>query len=383
MKQTTLHQINGHPPNSFAALLDDYTYQSPKRGQIIKGTVLRIENDALFVDIGAKRDAIVPHTELNDLDAGFLADISAGDEVPVYITRTGIGGEELLVSLEKGLQQEDWDRAATLLEDDEIVTCQVSGFNKGGLLVRFGRLEGFVPNSHVPELRRVRNQDKQRSYKAAQIGESISLKVLEAEPKKERLVLSARTAQKEQRRRQLASLEPGQKITGRVTALVKFGAFVDIGHVDGLIHISKITHQHIDHPGEALEVGEEVEIIIEHVDVERERISLNRQQLLPSPWDELPEKHQEGDLIEGVIENIVDFGLFIRLGIGVVGLAHSSECDLPAGVRLDERFQEGDTILARIIEMSPEEERLGLSLRRVSMREELNWMADRPAHIEA
>jgi len=383
MEHTTVQNINGNSPANFSALLEDYTYQIPKRGQIIEGVVLRIDPDALFVDVGAKRDAIVPHTELDQMDEDFLTGLSAGDEVPVFVLRTPMGDEELVVSLEKGLQVEDWQRAEEMQTSGDIANCAVSGFNKGGLLVRFGRLEGFVPNSHIPDLRRGWDQYKTQAYKSDQIGEEMPLKVLEVEQQKQRLVLSARAAQKEKRQQQLATLERGQQVTGRVTALVKFGAFVDIGHVDGLIHISKISHQHIDHPREALDVGEEVEVIIEEVDEERERISLNRKRLLPSPWQKLPEAHQEGDLIEGTIENIVDFGLFIRLNPGVVGLAHISECDLPAGVQLSDRFQEGDTILARIIELNPDEERLGLSLRRVSMREELNWMAEKPEHIEA
>lgn len=383
MEHTTTPNMNGNQPSNFVALLDDYTYQRPKRGQIIEGIVLRIDHDALFVDVGAKRDAIVPHTELDEMEGDLLTTLSAGDIVPVFVTRTPVGDEELVVSLEKGLQKEDWNRAEVLHESKEIVTCEVSGYNKGGLLVGFGRLEGFVPNSHVPQMRRGWDTYKTQAFKAGQIGEDLPLKVLEVEPQKQRLVLSARDAQKVKRRQQIEALERGQRISGRVTALVKFGAFVDLGHIDGLIHISKISHRHIDHPREVLEVGEEVEVIIEDIDVERERISLNLKRLTPSPWDELPEEHQEGDLIQGTIENVVDFGLFIRLESSVVGLAHISECDLPAGVRIEDRFQEGDTVLARIIEMNPEEERLGLSLRRVSMREELNWMAEQPAPIEA
>lgn len=371
----TTHTIDQQ--TTFLELLEEYGYQQPQRGQIVEGTVLRIEPDALFIDIGGKRDAIVPHDELSRLDDKMLGEISAGDTVPVYVVRTPNGNDELLVSLERGLQQEDWLRAERLKESGDIVELEVTGYNKGGVTVRYRRLEGFVPNSHVPALRRLYDSREQQAQKARLLGQTLAVKAIDVEQERERLVFSAREAEKEQRRKQLAELTPGQRISGRVTALAKFGAFVDLGHLDGLIHISKLDHEHVNHPSEVLQVGDEVEVLIEEVDVEQERVSLNRQALLPNPWLKLTAGYEEGQLVEGVIENVVEYGIFVRLRSGVVGLAHISELDLPAGIQPTDRFQTGDVVLARIISIEPERQRLSLSLRRVSMREEVNWMSER------
>lgn len=362
---------------TFLELLEEYGYERPQRGQILEGTVLRVEPDALLVDVGSKRDAIVPHQELTRLDDEFLEGISAGDTVPVYVVHVPNGNEELLVSLEKGLQQEDWIRAEKLKETGDIRELEVTGYNKGGVTVRYKRLEGFVPNSHVPALRRIYDAREKQAQKARLMGQNLAVKVIDVEQQQERLVFSAREAEKEQRRMQLAALTPGEQVSGQVTALVKFGAFVDLGHLDGLIHISKLDHEHVRHPSEVLQVGDEVEVLIEEVDIQRERVSLNRQALLPDPWATLTAGYEVGQLVEGVIDNVVEFGIFVRLSTGLVGLAHISELDLPAGIQPTDRFQKEDVVLTRIISMEPERQRLSLSLRRVSMREEVNWMSDR------
>ena len=368
---------HNQPPHPFNELLDSYEYAPPQQGQILEGQILFIYPDAVYVDVGAKRDAIVPHDEMVKLGESLLAGLSAGDQVPVYVTHTPVGNQELIVSIDKGLQKYDWLRAKEAYASGEILNLTVIGVNKGGLLVELGRLEGFVPNSHVPELRRIRDPRQQQVQKARLLDTQLKLKIIDLDESLQRLVMSAVAAQTEERQALLNTLKPGQQVTGRVTAVTSFGAFVDLGGIDGLIHISRLAHHHVQHPSEVLSVGDEVTVLVEKVDVARERISLNRQAVLLSPWEALPKKHKSGDLVEGRVTNLADFGVFVRIDSGVVGLVHISEITLPPNSSLKDMFQAGETILVRIIDMVPEDQRLSLSRRRVTVDEELAWMAAR------
>lgn len=377
---------SGEGVTAFANLLDEYEQMTPKRGQFLTGEVLRIEDDILYVDVGAKRDAIVPYRDLDRFeDQEYINGISRGDEIPVYVIRTPVGDEELLVSLKKGLEHNDWVRAKEILEAETIEELDVVGHNKGGLLVSFGHLEGFVPNSHIPSLRHAGyDQQALAQKKAKMIGDKMAVKLIEVDMNRKRLVMSGKAAEKEARREQLHSLEEGQIITGRVDNLVSYGAFIDLGQITGLLHISEIAWQQIDRPGDVLEVGDEIEVRIEQIDVERERIGLSRKVLLPSPWHEFDQAHKVGDLIEGQITGLVDFGAFVTLPSNIEGLIHISEINLPVNASPTEVLQIGERVLARIINIEPDEERIGLSLRRVSAAEEIEWLSEkRTAEIES
>jgi len=375
------HDGNGRSPQnnqpakpSWIDLLAQYDYPRPRQGEILNGEIIRIEEDALFINVGAKRDAIVPHDELAELGEDLLSDYSRGDVVPVYVLRTPVGNQELLVSLEKGLQQLDWERAEELLANDGTVECRIVGHNKGGLLVEFGRLRGFVPNSHEPDLKRIHDSQKRMIARQKKIGGTLALKVVEIDRSRERLIMSATAAQKEQRLQQLQALEEGQIVTGEVVNLTSYGAFIDLGHVSGLLHISKISWENIDHPADALQVGDEVQVRIDKIDLERERLSLNRKALLPGPWEQFAAQHEEGELVEGVVTAVTDFGAFVLVADNVEGLVHISEIDNQYLERPDSVVQPGDTVLTRILSIDLDRERLGLSMRRVSTNEEVNWM---------
>ena len=364
---------NGQPELSFAELLDQYEYPRPERGEILKGKIMRIEGDVIFIDVGAKRDAIVSHQEVDQLDENWLGSLSRGDQVPVYVTRTPVGDEELIVSLEKGLEEQDWDRAEQVQANDETLELEVTGYNKGGVLVQFNRLQGFVPNSHVPGLKYVRDSDQQRSLKAKKTGTTLPVKIIEIDRQRQRLVLSAKEAQKELRQEQLRELQPGQVVSGRVVNLVQYGAFVDLGKVSGLLHVSKMAWDQVEHPADVLSVGDEIEVIVESVDIELERISLNRQELLSSPWEQFAQEHEVGQLLEGEVTAVLDFGVFVRLPLGIEGLVHVSEIE--GSGPPESILQPGDRVLVRVISIEPEQQRLGLSRRRVTTAEEIEWMA--------
>jgi len=367
---------NGQSQNSFEQLLDDYEYPQPKRGQILKGRIIRIEDDIVLLDVGAKRDAMVPYDEVDQLGEELLESLSRGDEFPVYVTRTPVGEENLLVSLERGLEQQDWERAERCQENDETVELEIVNYNKGGFIVAFGRIQGFVPNSHVPSLRHSHNRDKQIALKAKRVGETLPLKIIEIDRQRERLVLSATAAQKELRKARLRELTEGQVIEGTVVHLTNYGAFVDLGHgVTGLLHVSRIAWEHIERPEDVLDIGDDVEVLIDNIDLERERVSLNRKALLPGPWEQFAQKHEVGELIEGEVTAATDFGVFVRLPAGVEGLVHVSEMDMARASKPEDVLKPGDQVLVRIISIDPDQQRLGLSRSRVTTEEEIHWMA--------
>ncbi len=364
---------NGH--QSFFDLIEEYDFPQPKRGDIIQGEILRIDEDVVFVDIGSKRDAMVPHQEIQQLDAAFLKTLSTGDTVPVYVTHTPVGNEQLVVSLERGLQERDWERAAELQKNDETIELDVVNYNKGGLVVEFGRIQGFVPNSHIPTIQNVYNHDQRTSAKGKLVGSSLNLKIIELDPARERFVLSAKSAQNEQRQEQLEELAVGDRVKGKVVNMKPYGAFIDIGNgVVGLLHVSRMAWEHIEHPRDLFAVGDEVEVVIDKVQADKEKVSLNRKVLLPSPWQTFAEQWDAGDLLEGKVTAVVDFGAFVRVAEGVEGLLHKNEMSLPGDAEPSMALSEGDVILVRLVQIDAAQERLSLSTRRVTAAEEIRWM---------
>jgi small subunit ribosomal protein S1 len=349
-------------PTSFSQLLDEFEFPQPQRGDILQGEILRIEEDVVFIDVGSKRDALVPHDEVSAFDEVFLDGLSPGDDVPVYVTKTPQGDEPLWVSLERGLQTHDWERAETLYDEDEALELKVVSHNKGGLVVEFGRIEGFVPNSHIPEIRATPDQQKRQHHKAKQIDTTLLLKIIEVDPSRERLVLSATAVQKKQQQEQLQKLSVGDVLTGTVTGLKKFGAFVDVGNrLTGLVHISKIDWEYLDHPADKLAPGEEISVQVDDIDLERQRLSLNRKALLPDPWEQFAEKYEAGDWLEGEVTAVVEYGAFIKLTEDVKGLLHKNQINLPTGAALENLFQPGDTPLVQIAHIDLDRERVSLS----------------------
>jgi small subunit ribosomal protein S1 len=378
-EQSQLQSNGDNGADEFEEMLDEHGPKPLRRGQTVEGEIIKLEDNLAIVDVGAKRDAIVSPEEMGEVDEEFLDSLDEGDNVYVYVVRTPLGDEELLVSLEKGLREQDWQLATEYLDNQEAVELRVTGKNKGGLLVEFGRLQGFVPTSHVPRLQRLRNQGALAGKKAELVGEEMLLKVIEVDRQRRRLVLSAKKAQKEIRRQRLLELEQqvGETITGQITNLVSFGAFIELGGLEGLIHISEIAWQKVDDPAEWLTPGEEIEVAILSVDVEKERVSLSRKALLPSPWETFDEKHSEGELVEGEVTNVVDFGAFVLVSEGIEGLIHVSEMRGTWDADPQEVLYPGDVVLARILQIDPERERLSLSQRRVRQDEEIEWIGQR------
>ncbi|MCA9956058.1 MAG: S1 RNA-binding domain-containing protein, partial [Anaerolineales bacterium] len=253
-----------------------------------------------------------------------------------------------------------------------------ANYNKGGLVVEFGRIQGFVPNSHIPAIQNVYSHDQRTSAKSKLVDSSLNLKIIEIDPARERFVLSAKSAQNEQRQERLEALSVGERVTGQVVNMKPYGAFIDIGDgIVGLLHVSRMAWEHIDDPRDLFAVGDEVEVLIDKVVVEKEKVSLNRKALLPSPWEAFEEQWSAGDLLEGEVTAVVDFGAFVRVADSVEGLLHKNEMNIPSDADPSDAFSEGDVILVRLVQIDAPQERLSLSTRRVTAAEEISWMQTR------
>lgn len=367
---------------SFEALLEAYDYDMPRRGEILKGLILEVTADQIILDVGTKHDAIVPRKDLERLEDSLLDRLEPGAEMAVYVLRPMTADGELLVSINKALTMEDWERAAELETKDEMIEVEVIGFNKGGVLVEFGRLRGFVPNSQLVEVPRGISNEQQNKIKTDLVSSMLPVKIIEVNQRRNRLVLSETAARRSLRADMLDDLEVGSIVTGRVVNIVDYGAFVDIGGLNGLIHISKLDWQHIEHPSEVLAVGDEVEVRIDNIDVDRERISLNRQACIPDPWESIHNEYQANDLVTGTISSVADFGVFIDLPSGITGLVHVSEMESYNIANPRDWAVEGEELLVRIISIDAERQRIGLSLDRVTQAEFNDWMISRDANYQ-
>ncbi|MFN2235647.1 MAG: 30S ribosomal protein S1 [Anaerolineales bacterium] len=360
--------------NSFEETLDNYIYQLPERGQILEGEIQAIQDDSIILDVGLKRAAIVPGREVGSLDDEIITNLSVGDLVPIKVTHTPVGDQDLLVSIDDAMEIECWKKAKDYLTKDQLLELEVIGSNRGGVLVNFEKLEGFVPNSHIPALKKVYGSHQIRQYKQQLKGEDIKVKVIDVDRSNERLIFSALEAQRELRQERLQNLEVGDVITGKVVNVVDFGLFVDIGNIDGLVHKSQLDWQRITHPSNVAKVGDDIEVKVIDIDLERERIGLSRKALLPDPWDEIESSFVTGDLVEVEIISVADFGVFAKLTEGVQGLIHNSQLGYSAPGTDRDVLEPGMTVLVKILSIEPKRERISLSMQKVPLDKQIEWL---------
>ncbi len=351
-----------------ALIESDYDYRLPRDGDICEAVILFVGKDEVIVDLGGKRDGVVPRNDLQMLDHDYRAGLRSGDCVPVRIEDTQGGGDGIVVSLNQGLAQRDWLRAEELLESGEVCEAEVTDVNSGGLLVSFGRVRGFVPNSHLSSVAPGLRGTCLLEAKSDLVGAELTLAILEVEQRRRRLILSERVANKHRRQELFDQLEEGEVRAGVVRNLVDFGAFVDLGGVDGLIHISELDWRHVDHPRDVVHVGDEVEVKILSVDRDRERIELSRKHLLPDPWSTVVGELEAGQIVEGEVTNVVAFGAFVDVGQGVEGLVHTSE--MPDGKATCDALVRQAPIRVRVLRIDGSRRRLGLSMREVPRMDE-------------
>ena len=355
----------------FAAMLEaSFAEEVPERGDIVTGSIVAIDEQGLIVGIeGMKRDGIVQRKDLERMSAD-INSYNIGDDIDVMIVRMEDDDGNLVLSVSQAQQTEDWKKAEELLANDEVWDGMVSDANRGGLIVQFGNLRGFVPASHVLDLPRGLNEDERKMRMQRLVGTSISLKVIEVNRKRRRLVFSQRDAQRDSRdaRKEvlLDQLHEGEVRKGVVSGLRDFGAFVDLGGADGLIHISELAWHRVNHPREVLKVGDEVQVYILRLDAEGKRIGLSLKRLQENPWSVVDELYHVGQLVEGIVSRVAQFGAFVSLDPGIEALLHTSQIADPVPEDPSLVVHEGQRLLMRVISIEADKQRLGLSLKEVT-----------------
>jgi len=343
-----------------------------RRGVILEGTVIETSPTEVHIDLGEGVVGTVASRELERMDRTALEALNVGNVVRVYVLRTqGPDGRPVL-SLARAEEEHNWQMAIEYFENQEVHFSKVAGYNKGGLIVRFGKVRGFVPASQVSRERQRRAVgDSPEERWGGMVGEDIAVKVVEIDRSRNRLILSERAAAREWREKQkarlLEELTVGEVRKGRVISLADFGAFVDLGGADGLVHLTELSWSHVTHPREILEVGQEVEVQVISVDRDRKRIGLSLKRQEDDPWQRIVRNYEVHQLVQATVTKLTKFGAFARLvdAPEIEGLIHISEL---ADYRVShprEVVLVGDVLTLRIVKIDPEQRRLGLSLRQV------------------
>ena len=332
-----------------------------KDGDIVEGTIVKIDRDEVLLDIGYKSEGVIPAKELSirhDIDPNEV--VHVGDRIEALVLQKEDKEGRLILSKKRAQYERAWGRIEEVMQSGGTIKGPVIEVVKGGLIVDIG-LRGFLPASLV-DLRRVRDL---HPY----VGQEIEAKIIELDRNRNNVVLSRRAfleeSQSEGRKKFLESLHKGERRKGTVSSIVNFGAFVDLGGVDGLVHVSELSWKHVDHPSEVVQVGQEVEVEILDVDLERERVSLSLKATQEDPWKEFERKYQAGEIIEGQVTKLVPFGAFVRVAPGIEGLVHISELseqhvDSPESV-----LSVGDQVRVKVIEVDVARRRISLSMRQV------------------
>ncbi|MFZ5917694.1 MAG: 30S ribosomal protein S1 [Chloroflexota bacterium] len=349
-----------------------------EKSTILEGVIVRVTSDEILIDVGAKSEGIVTKRDLDRLGAEYVSRLKVGDQVLAYVMTAEDKNGNIILSLARAQIEKDWRQAEQLFKTQEVFESTVAGFNKGGLIVRLGRVRGFVPASQlVPQ---DQGDVSSEEYKAKLVGQPIQIKIIELDRERNRLILSERAAirdwRKLQKDRLLDELSEGDIRTGMVSSLCDFGAFVDLGEADGLVHLSELSWRRVTHPSEVLEVGQEVEVYVLNVDRDRKRIGLSLKRLLPDPWTLVEERYQVGQLVEGTVTKLVKFGAFARLhDSDIEGLIHISEMSDEHVGHPKDVVKGGDVLTLRIIKIDAARKRMGLSLKRVDLVEyaEQDW----------
>ncbi len=340
-------------------------------GDIVEGTVVKIDRDEVLLDIGYKSEGVIPSKELSirhDVDPNEV--VKVGDKVEALVLQKEDKEGRLILSKKRAQYERAWGRIEEIMKSGETITGPVIEVVKGGLILDIG-LRGFLPASLV-DLRRVRDLHPF-------VGTDLECKIIELDRNRNNVVLSRRAfleeSQSEGRKSFLQGLQKGERRKGTVSSIVNFGAFVDLGGVDGLVHVSELSWKHVDHPSEVVTVGQEVEVEVLDVDLERERVSLSLKATQEDPWKEFERQYKAGEIIEGEVTKLVPFGAFVRVAPGIEGLVHISELshehvDTPESV-----LSVGDPVRAKVIDVDVPRRRVSLSMRQVTDK-------PRPAEVE-
>lgn len=344
--------------DDFAASIESGEgFRALKEGEVVRGVVVHIDREGVLVDVGTKSEGLVPPNEMSR-EAPGTPPLQVGQEIDVFVLNNDDEEGQLILSKRRADFEKAWDQIIDAHHKGDTITARVTDRVKGGLVVDLG-IRGFVPASHVGT-GKVRNLEKF-------IGEELPLKVIEVDRDRRKVVLSHRLATEEEREAQrqetLQNLAEGQVRMGVVRRITDYGAFVDIGGVDGLLHISEMSWTRIKHPSDILKVGDELQVMVLKTNLEQGRISLGLRQILPDPWTQARDKYQPGQTVHGTVTRLVPFGAFVQLDGGIEGIVPNNELTSRRITKPEEVVQVGDHVEVKIVELRTEERRMALSIR--------------------
>jgi len=358
IKNTNLFQMDDISDDELNNLIDG-TITDFDEGELVTGTVVKIEHDEVLLDFGFKSEGVIPARELSirkDVDPSEI--VSIGDELEALVLQKEDKDGRLILSKKRAEYERAWINIEEKFKNEETVSGEVIEVVKGGLILDIG-LRGFLPASLV-DLRRVKDLD---TY----MGQTIEARVIEMDRNRNNVVLSRRVILEEGRRNEraeiLSKLAKGMRLKGTVSSIVDFGAFVDLGGIDGLVHISELSWSHVNHPSEVVKVGQEVEVEVLDVDLQRERISLGLKQTTEDPWRHLVEGFPVGSIVEGTVTKLVPFGIFVSLGDGVEGLVHISEMAPKHVSTPSQVVKVGDKVNVKVMALDLDRRRISLSMK--------------------
>ncbi|MEC9321220.1 MAG: S1 RNA-binding domain-containing protein [Chloroflexota bacterium] len=364
-------------------LLDEMEFKSLRRGEIVEGSVMRADNEGIYLDIGHKEEGFIPPNEMRTIPSEELEAINEGDRLIAFVLRPESQDGPIL-SVDRARGEEGWRELQKYMEADETIEGNIIGFNRGGCILEVANVQGFVPMSQlvtishdllVPQTEPEENQstvegdsrEADKSDGGEFVGTSLTVKVLEVNRSRNRAIFSERSALREQREAQKAALieelSEGEIRKGKVTGISNFGAFVDMGGADGLIHISELSWGMVNSPEEIVSVGQELDVFVLRVDRESMKIALSLRRMHPEPWDTIHERYQVGDVVDATVTKLADFGAFARLEDSIEGLIHVTELTSAVIAHPREVVSEGTTVKVRILRIEADRKRLGLSLK--------------------
>ncbi len=364
------HQESGANTQDMGALLEQYEGAQRaqlRRGDLVEGRVVLVDRDEVLVDIGGKMEAVVPPHELGAQREE--PPLGQGDTVTAVVVVPENAEGRPVISINRARAEIAWRDLQEKFQAGELVQGQVVDHNKGGLIVSVNGVRGFVPLSQIVEVRRGGSEEEVETRLRSMRGQELFLKVIEMNRRRNRLILSERAAAQERRAAQkdrlLAELQPDQIKHGRVSSLTDFGAFVDLGGADGLIHLSELSWGQVQHPSQVLKVGQEVDVRVVGVDRENKKIALSLKRAQENPWERIQERYRVDETVSAKITKLAQFGAFAEVEPGVEGLVHISELSDERITHPKQVVREGEQVQLRIIGIDPQRHRLRLSLRQV------------------
>jgi small subunit ribosomal protein S1 len=373
MEVSSVTEQGGVQPAAPVSLMEKYLndpsndYRTLKFGDVMDGTIMRVDRDEILVDIGSKSEGIVPAKEFSSLTSSEKQALAIGETVLIFVVQPENQEGHAVVSIDRARQEKSWRRLQEIYEENGVIDAEVVNYNKGGLLVNLDGVRGFVPASQVTEIRGGDEAGKQAEM-ARMIGTHLPLKVIEINRHRNRLILSERQAMQEKRdemkEKLIEELREGEVRQGRVSSICDFGAFVDIGGADGLVHLSELSWSRVRHPSEVLKIGQEVEVYVLGINAQEKKIALSIKRTQAEPWSQVASDYEVGQLVRGTVTQLANFGAFARIVDGIEGLIHVSELTDARITHPKQVVHEGEELLLRIIRIDPERRRMGLSLRR-------------------